>query len=229
MLLRIGGGENAQLSILRDTRRRHPRPRPRARSTPPTRTAARALAIKTVEQYLGIQINHLVEVNFDELPAAHRRARRHHLHGPLRALGASTAARPTAATRCGSSAARTHLNGKQALALARTRKNVCRPGEDDRDRVARQQKILAAMKAKVASLEHVLPAAVGLVVGAEGDPLRHGRPDAARRSSARSCSAAAAHKQVLKPSGFTTLPDGESAVQVSEADKRAAVARFLKG
>ena len=30
-----------------------------------------------------------------------------------------------------------HLDGAQALALARTRKNTCRPGEDDLDRAKR--------------------------------------------------------------------------------------------
>jgi hypothetical protein len=38
-----------------------------------------------------------------------------------------------------------------------------------------------------------------------------------------------AHHQVLRPSGFTQLPDGESAVLVDPATKRAAVQRFLKG
>ena len=36
-----------------------------------------------------------------------------------------------------------HLDGKQALALARTRKNECKPRENDLTRARRQQKILA--------------------------------------------------------------------------------------
>ena len=39
-----------------------------------------------------------------------------------------------------------HLDGKQALALARTRKNECNKTENDLSRARRQQKILAAIK-----------------------------------------------------------------------------------
>ena len=42
-----------------------------------------------------------------------------------------------------------HLDGEQALALARTRKNECNPAEDDLTRSRRQQKILAAIKSRL--------------------------------------------------------------------------------
>jgi anionic cell wall polymer biosynthesis LytR-Cps2A-Psr (LCP) family protein len=42
-----------------------------------------------------------------------------------------------------------HLDGEQALALARTRKNECNPREDDLSRARRQQKILAAIKSRL--------------------------------------------------------------------------------
>jgi hypothetical protein len=35
--------------------------------------------------------------------------------------------------------------------------------------------------------------------------------------------------RVLKPSGTVTLPDGAEGLTVSEAERRAAVARFLSG
>ena len=44
-----------------------------------------------------------------------------------------------------------HLDGEQALTLARTRKNECRPGENDLDRAKRQQQILSAIKGRVVS------------------------------------------------------------------------------
>ena len=50
-----------------------------------------ALATQTVKQFLGIEINHVVEVELRELPAADRRARRRHLQGRLRASRRSTA------------------------------------------------------------------------------------------------------------------------------------------
>ena len=54
------------------------------RSTPPTRIGGPALAIKTVEQYLGIDDQPPRRGQLRELPAAHRRARRHHVHRRLR-------------------------------------------------------------------------------------------------------------------------------------------------
>ena len=75
----------------------------------------------------------------------------------------------------------TELNGRQALALARTRKNLCNPSENDLTRARRQQQLVAAMKDKVTLVRDVHPPALGLVGGAAGGPLGHGGPDAARR------------------------------------------------
>ena len=47
----------------------------------------------------------------------------------------------------------TEIDGDQALALARTRKNECAPDENDLDRARRQQQLVAAMKDKVTSFE----------------------------------------------------------------------------
>ena len=44
-----------------------------------------------------------------------------------------------------------HLDGRAALALARTRKNQCAPAEDDLTRARRQQKILAAIRSRLLS------------------------------------------------------------------------------
>ena len=46
---------------------------------------------------------------------------------------------------------KTHLNGDQALALARTRKNACNARENDLTRARRQQRIIAAMKSRTLS------------------------------------------------------------------------------
>jgi LCP family protein required for cell wall assembly len=226
MLLRVGGGKNAQLSILRDTVVNIPG-HGQSKINAAYAYGGPALAIKTVEQYLGIPINHLVEVNFSNFPQFVDALggidyTGDCVHSELN--GGKSNGGFTLKLKRGTH----HLNGKQTLALARTRHNLCRPGEDDRDRVARQQKILNDMKAKVASpstfvrlpwVSWTAPKAIrsdmsGMsLLGLVGAELLGG----------------GAHKQVLKPSGFTTLPDGESAVQVSDVDKRAAVARFLKG
>ena len=120
------------------------------------------------------------------------------------------------------------LNGDEALALARTRHNDCRPNENDQARVIRQQKILNAIKGKVTSFETFIrlpwvswaapkairsdmsgPTLLGLI-GAEligGD----------------------SKKAVLEPSGGVTLPDGGAGLTVDDADKQRAVEQFLKG
>jgi anionic cell wall polymer biosynthesis LytR-Cps2A-Psr (LCP) family protein len=44
-----------------------------------------------------------------------------------------------------------HLNGRQALAFARVRKNNCAPAEDDRNRAKRQQEVITAIRSRVLS------------------------------------------------------------------------------
>jgi LCP family protein required for cell wall assembly len=226
MLLRIGGGKNATLSILRDTVVDIPG-HGRGKINAAYAFGGPALTIKTVEQFLGIPINHLVLVNFENFPQLIDAL------GGITYTGACVHAELNGGRANGGFTLRlkagTHeLNGKQALALARTRHNLCRPGEDDRARVARQQKILAAMKAKVTSLETFvrLPwvswAAPKAVQSDMRGPSLLGLVGAELLGGG-------SHRQVLRPSGFTTLSDGESAVVVDDASKRAAVARFLKG
>src|SRR5207245_9659871 len=45
-----------------------------------------------------------------------------------------------------------HLDGKQALALARTRHNLCRPSETDLQREEHQQALFTDMKSRLLSL-----------------------------------------------------------------------------
>lgn len=226
MLLRIGGGANAQLSVLRDTVVNIPG-HGESKINAAYAYGGPALAIKTVEQYLGIQINHLVLVNFDNFPQFVDAL------GGIDYTGGCVHSKLNGGRRNGGftlwlSKGTHHLNGKQTLALARTRHNLCKPNEDDRARVARQQKILSAMKSKLASpgtffrLPWVSWTAPKAIQSDMSGPTLLGVMGAELLSGS-------AHRQVLKPSGFTTLPDGESAVLVDPAAKRAAVQRFLKG
>ena len=121
-----------------------------------------------------------------------------------------------------------HIDGKQALALARTRHNLCNSRENDLTRARRQQKIMNAIKDKVSSFETFLrlpwvswaapkairsdmagPSLLGLV-GAE-------------------LTGGSAKPTVLTPSGTETLPDGGAGLTVDEAAKQRAVERFLAG
>ena len=120
------------------------------------------------------------------------------------------------------------LNGEEALALARTRKNDCRPQENDRSRAIRQQKIMNAIKDKVTSFETFVrlpwvswaaPKAVRsdmsgpTLLGLIGAELIGGE----------------SKKFVLEPTGRLTLPDGGAGLTVDDATKQQAVERFLEG
>ncbi len=67
LLMRVGGGKNARLSIPRDTVVDIPGHGPN-KINAAYAFGGPALAVQTIEQYLGIQVNHLVEVNFDNFP-----------------------------------------------------------------------------------------------------------------------------------------------------------------
>jgi LCP family protein required for cell wall assembly len=109
-----------------------------------------ALTIETVESFLGngLQVNHVVEVDFKNFPdfidslggvTVHNKSRicsppfdnfwkgLHFRKGEI------------------------DLNGERALGYARVRKNSCAPAEDDRDRAARQQQVLSAIGSQVKS------------------------------------------------------------------------------
>jgi LCP family protein required for cell wall assembly len=226
LLLRIGGGKNATLSILRDTVVDIPG-HGRQKINAAYAYGGPSLAIKTVESYLGIPINHLVEVNFENFPQLIDSL------GGITYTGDCVISRINGGARNGgytlSLKRGTHeIDGKQALALARTRHNICRPKEDDRARVRRQQKILAAIKSKVISFETFarLPwvswAAPKAVRSDMSGPSLLGLVGAELIGGNGT-------KNVLKPSGAETLPDGGQGLTVDDATKREAVQKFLGG
>ena len=180
------------------------------RSTPPTPIGGPALAIKTVKQYLGIEINHLVEVNFANFPSLHRRAGRHQLHGRLRGQPDQRRLQERRLHAAAAPRRRNHLNGKQALALARTRKNECNTRENDLSRARRQQKILSRDQEPLSARRRSSASR-----GSRGRRRRRSAPTwPARRcsaSSARSRPAARPPTRVLPgvPEGNgLTVPDG---------------------
>ena len=226
MLLRIGGGRNATLSIPRDTVVDIPG-YGRNKVNAAYAIGGPALAIRTVESFLGVEVNHLVEVNFQNFPQLIDAL------GGITYKGGCVRAEINGGRRNGGTTLRlrrgTHeINGKQALALARVRKNLCKPAESDLSRARRQQKILAAMKDKVTSFETfarlpivswAAPRAVRSdmagpsLLGLVGAELTGGK----------------AHAAVLKPSGGTSLPDGGAGLTVDPAVKQRQVNRFLAG
>jgi LCP family protein required for cell wall assembly len=226
LLLRIGGGKNATLSILRDTVVDIPG-HGLSKINAAYAYGGPSLAVQTVERYLGIEVNHLVEVNFENFPQLIDSL------GGIDYTGDCVISRINGGSRNGgytlSLKRGTHeIDGQQALALARTRKNICRPKEDDRARVRRQQKILNAIKGKVTSLETFvrLPwvswAAPKAVRSDMSGPSLLGLVGAEMIGGS-------SHRNVLTPSGTTVLPDGGQGLTVDDATKRSAVEKFLAG
>lgn len=150
MLLRVGGGNNQRLSIARDTLVDIPGNGVQKINAAYAIGGA-ALTIQTVEQYTGIDVNHLIEVSFEDFPKLIDAM------GGVDYKGRCVVGRVNGGYANGGVTVRvpagkkTHLNGDQALALARTRKNLCNPREDDLSRARRQQKIISSMKSRALS------------------------------------------------------------------------------
>jgi LCP family protein required for cell wall assembly len=222
LLLRIGGGKNATLSIPRDTVVSIP-----GHGTDKINAAyaygGPALAIRTVEQFLGISINHVVEVNFDNFPQLIDAL------GGITYKGGCVVSKLNGGFKNGGYTLRLpsgthHINGKQALALARTRKNECSAKDNDFSRARRQQKILSAIKDQVTSvhtffkLPWVSWAAPKAIRSDMSGPTLLGLVGAELSGGAKS-------PQVLKPTGAS----GVTGLTVDDVSKRAAVAKFLRG
>jgi LCP family protein required for cell wall assembly len=222
MLLRFGGGHSGKLSIPRDTVVDIPG-HGRDKINAAYAIGGPALAIRTVEQYLGIDIDHVFLVNFENFPALIDAM------GGIDYRGGCVVSRINGGFKNGGytlrlKAGKTHIDGRQALALARTRKNECRKLDDDRQRAERQQKILSAMKSRVFSLHGFLrlpliswnvPKSVQTDMG--GPRLLGYALGLAMNGNAPT--------RVLRA---TPDPAGGSGLVVSDADKQAAVQRFLR-
>jgi LCP family protein required for cell wall assembly len=118
-----------------------------------------ASTIKTVENFLGIDINHIVIVNFDGFAD---------FINTLGGVSIDVPGNPNkkGAVVCGDvdggknqggvslklPSGEVTLQGDKALAYARLRHNNCDPSEDDRDRDARQQQVLDGIKGRLTSI-----------------------------------------------------------------------------
>ena len=225
LLVRIGGGHNATLSIPRDTVVEIPG-HGQNKINAAYAIGGPALAIRTVEGFLGVQVNHLVEVNFENFPQLIDAL------GGVTYRGGCVVSRLNGGFKNGGYTLRLkggeqEIDGKQALALARTRKNECNPKESDLTRARRQQKILGSIKDKVTSVETFvrLPwvswAAPKAVRSDMSGPTLLGLVGA-------ELTAGTAKPTVLKPTGAVTLPDGGAGLTIDDAAKQRTVDRFLR-
>jgi len=226
MLIRTGGGHAARLSIPRDTVVEIPG-HGLQKINAAHEFGGPALSVSVIKHWLNIPINHIVEVDFENFPQL------------IEAMGGVTYTGGCIFSKLDGgfsrggytlrlSAGTHHLDGKQALALARTRENLCAPTETDIQREEHQQALFTDMKRQLLSPTSFFrlpwiawnapPAIISDMSGASllgmfaalavtGTPPTH----------------------VLKPTGQITLSGGEEGLTVSAESRRAAVAQFMSG
>ncbi len=226
MLIRTGGGHAARLSIPRDTVVDIP-----GHGVQKINAAyafgGPTLAISTIKRYLGIPINHVVEVNFEDFPQLIDAM------GGVDYSGGCIVSRIDGGFANGGYTLRlpkgTHrLDGKQALALARTRENLCAPNQTDLQRAEHQQALFQDMKSRLLSpssffrLPWIAWNAPPAIVSDMSGPTLLGLFGALAVSGTPPT-------HLLKPSGTITLPEGGAGLSVSQAERHAAVARFMSG
>jgi LCP family protein required for cell wall assembly len=216
MLMRYGGGRAARLSIPRDTLVNIPGVGPN-KINAAYAFGGPALMIRTVKQYLGIEINHLVEVDFKGFPKF------------VDALGGVNMTFDTCiVSRFEGKTHRFrkgehHLSGEEALDIVRIRKNRCAPEESDLTRARRQQKFLEAVKGRL----------FNPLIFPRWPWVAWRAPRAIRSDMAGPALLALfIDTQIggsLEPTLLRPIDPGANPLQVSEAEKEAAVARFLDG
>jgi LCP family protein required for cell wall assembly len=226
MLIRTGAGHAARLSIPRDTIIEIPG-HGLQKINAAYAFGGPALSISIIKHYLGVPINHLIEVNFEDFPQLIDAM------GGVNYTGGCIVSKLDGGSADGGFTLRLpagthHIDGKEALAIARTRENLCAPQETDLNREEHQQALLSDMESRLLSPSSFLrlpliswnapPTIISDMSGPEllalfGALAVGGTPPT----------------RLLEPSGQTTLPDGEEGLTVSEGEKHAAVAQFMAG
>jgi len=147
LLMHVGFGSVRKLSILRDTETDIPG-HGIGKINSAYAFGGAPLMIKTVEAYLGngLEVNHIIEVSFEDFPDFIDA-----LGGIDVDLGNCIKSNSFGGKRVRLSKGEHHLSGDEALAFARVRKNECDIAEDDRDRAARQQQVLSAIRSQILS------------------------------------------------------------------------------
>ncbi len=226
MLIRTGAGAAARLSIPRDTVIEIPG-HGLQKINAAHEYGGPAESVSVIRHWLGIPINHVVEVNFENFPQLIEAM------GGVTYTGGCVLSNLDGGSSDGGftlrlSAGSHHLDGKQALALARTRENLCAPNESDIQREEHQQVLFTDMKNQLLSPMSFLrlpwiawstpPAIISDMSGEELLAM-----------FAALTVTGTPPTRVLLPTGQITLPSGEDGLTISEAARRADVARFMSG
>jgi LCP family protein required for cell wall assembly len=223
LLVRTGGGHSAKLSIPRDTVVDIPG-HGRDKINAAYAFGGAALTVRTVKQFLGISIDHVFEVNFDNFPALVDAM------GGINYTGGCVVSRINGGAKNGGVTLRlprgtTHINGKQALALSRTRHNACNPKENDLTRARRQQKVIGAMKSRVFS-----PAGFIRLPFISWNAPKTLKTDMRGPSLlGYALGTALSGSPPTRVLPVAPLPGGGTGLAISDADKQQAMQRFLNG
>jgi LCP family protein required for cell wall assembly len=151
MLWRIGGGVSRRLSIPRDTVANIPG-HGLGKINAGYAFGGPALELKTIENFTGLKINHLIVVDLAQFPPFIDAI------GGVDVKTGRVCANVSGGTKDGGftlnlSAGTHHLNGQQALLYSRIRENPCNPADNDLTRVGHQQQVLNAIKSQLFSVD----------------------------------------------------------------------------
>jgi LCP family protein required for cell wall assembly len=226
MLWRIGGGTSRRLSIPRDTVADIPG-HGLNKINAAYAFGGPALTIKTVEQFTGLKINHVIIVNLAAFPKFIDAI------GGVDVKTGRVCAEISGGVQKGGFTLNLrrgehHLNGTQALTYARMRENKCNPADNDLTRVAHQQQILNGIKGKLTS-----PSTFFRLPLASWDAPKVLRTDMGGFTLLSLFTASetggSAPVDVLKPTGGETLPGGGAALTVTPTAVHAAVNKLVNG
>jgi LCP family protein required for cell wall assembly len=224
MLWRLGGGVSRRLSIPRDTVAQIPG-HGLGKINAGYAFGGPALELKTIENFTGLKINHMIVVDLGAFPPF------------IDAIGGVTVktehvcANISGGVKNGGftlnlSAGEHHLTGLQALLYSRIRENPCNPADSDLTRVQHQQEILNAVKSQLFS-----PTAFFHLPWASWDAPKVLRTDMGGFTLLSLFAAAemggSAPVKVLKPSGAEALPGYGDALTVTPGAVQSAVRTLL--
>ena len=226
MIWRLGGGTSRRLSIPRDTATNIPG-YGLNKINAAYAFGGPALALKTIKQFTGLKINHIIIVNLANFPkfidaiggvTIHTGRICANISGGRANGGFTVNLRP----------GDHQLSGLQALLIARIRENSCNPAENDLTREKRQQEILNAIKGQLISFHTFFH-----LPWAAWDAPQALRSDMGGLTLlslfAGSEIGGSAPVDVLKPTGAEVLPGGGDALTVTPSAVHRAVNKLMNG
>ena len=226
MLWRVGGGVSRRLSIPRDTLVSIP-----GHGTNKINAAyafgGPALTIKTVDALTGLKINHVIIINFANFPKF------------IDAIGGVSVKTGRICSEISGGAQNGgwtldlspgthHLNGIQALTLARTRENSCDAASNDLTREGYQQQILNAIKSQL-----LTPYTFFHLPWASWYAPQSIRTDMGGLTLLSMFAASelggSAPVQILKPTGSESVPGVGDSLTATPQDVQQAVSKLVNG